>query len=213
MFTFQGEFTVLRLARLHTCAAECTCGCRLYASEYTTPDGERRYYSSTPDLPYFQASRKVAWSRQLLLQQSALLERSQVAFDGFATAYSGWLHAAALPGANVHVGDLRAFDYRLAESAWMQHELLVAQRDAGLPYSTVMELRGGALQHNTESSEQVAAPDDEGRLQLRHPAHDGAAQRARRERGGRRGCAAQAVRRRRAGLRPCGMRRCWRRVQ
>ena len=131
-------------------AARCSCGCVLYNTEYADPDGVRHFYRDAPDRPYFQSSRKAAWERPLLLWLGELLERSQVAFDAFATAYGGLLRAAALPGAAVHVGDLRAFDRRLAEGAWMQHELLVAQREAGLPFSAPPDVRGPKLQHTLD---------------------------------------------------------------
>ena len=144
VFTFRG---VVRSTAL---GARCTCGCVLYNTEYTDPDGLRHFYRDAPDRPYFQSSRKAAWERPLLLWLGELLERSQVAFDAFSTAYGGLLRAAALPGAAVHVGDLRSFDRRLAEGAWMQHELLVAQREAGLPFSAPPDVRWPKLQHTLD---------------------------------------------------------------
>ena len=139
VFTMSGVRTTTALA------AHCSCGCWLYNTEYKTPEGTRHYYPDATERAYFQSSRQSAFERTLLLWLGVLLERSQVAFDGFAVAYAGLLRSAGLPGAYEHVGELRPFDRRLAEAAWMQHELLCAQREAGRPLSTPMSVRGDAL--------------------------------------------------------------------
>ena len=108
VFTMSGVCTSTALA------AHCSCGCTLYNTEYKTPDGTRHYYPDATERAYFQSSRQSAFERTLMLWLGVLLERSQVAFDGFAVAYAGLLRSAGLPGASEHVGELRPFDRRLA---------------------------------------------------------------------------------------------------
>lgn len=121
--------------------ARCSCGATLHTSTYREPGGTQRFYAHAAARPVFQSSRQIAWDRELLVWLGVLLERSQVAFDGFAIAYAGYLDANGLPGAGERVGKLRPFDYRQAGAAWLQHELLAAQAAAGLPLSSPAALR------------------------------------------------------------------------
>lgn len=134
-FTMSGVYS----ARVHV--AVCTCGVRLRASMYMDTTGAYAYYKDAVDRPYFQATRDTIFARSLLAWQATLLEGG-VGFEPVEKAYARMLEECGLPGAGQATGLLRPFDYRQIEMGFLKHELLLAEREAGLPLSKPLHLTG-----------------------------------------------------------------------
>ena len=134
-FTMSGVFS----ARVHV--AQCSCGVRLRPSYYVDPSGLDRYYEDATDMPFFHATRDTIFARSMLAWQATLLEGG-VGFEPVEKAYARMLDECRLPGAGQATGLLRPFDYRQMEMAFMKHELLLAEKEAGVPLSRPLALTG-----------------------------------------------------------------------
>ena len=120
----------------------CQCGCNLRVSEYRPPGGEWTYYDDAEERPVFAASNAIIWGSSALALLSALLERTQVSFDGFAVAYQAALAEASLPGSPSADGELSAGpEYKQVEMAWLKREALRSSRDFNCPRPTPGGLR------------------------------------------------------------------------